>query len=141
MLVTFDFDSTLTKPTEESFPWDSETFWESDPENPNEKTLDILQAFVDEGHRVEIVTTRDHTNSEEVFGFINKHSLPVRDVHFTDGDDKLETLEELGSDMHFDDEIKELERLREAEIKTRLVPHPHDLESNSDKVNQFERAF
>lgn len=141
MLVTFDFDSTLTTPVKESFPWGSETFWEADVDTPNEKVLDILQAFVDEGHRVEIVTTRDRTNSEEVFGFINKHSLPVRDVHFTDGDDKLETLEELGSDMHFDDDMRELERLREAETKTKLVPHPHDLESNSDKVNQFERAF
>jgi hypothetical protein len=141
MLVTFDFDSTLTTPVKESFPWDSETFWEADADVPNEKVLDILQAFVDEGHRVEIVTTRDRTNSKEVFDFIHEHSLPVRDVHFTGGGDKRETLLELGSDLHFDDSLHDLNLLEDTDVKTKIVPHPHDEETRPDEVNQFDKAI
>jgi hypothetical protein len=141
MLVTFDFDSTLTTPVKESLPWDSETFWEPDADVPNEKVLDILQAFVDEGHRVEIVTTRDRTNSKEVFDFIHEHSLPVRDVHFTGGDDKRETLLELGSDLHFDDSLHDLNLLEDTDVKTKIVPHPHDEETRPDEVNQFDKAI
>lgn len=138
MTVTFDFDATLTKVVEESFPWDSATFWEASPEQANEKVLDILRAFASDGHRVEVVTTRDRTNADEVFDFINDHSLPVQDVHFTCGEDKLPTLRELGSKIHFDDSLEELERLSESGIKGRLVPHPHDKEAHSDRVERFE---
>ena len=138
MIVTFDFDATLTKVVEESFEWDSETFWTPDPKTPNEKVLDNLRALVSEGHEIHVVTTRNRSKCEEVFGFINEHSLPVRDVHFTGGDDKLPTLQELGSALHFDDSLEELERLAESDIKGRLVPHPHDKEAHSDKIQKFE---
>ena len=141
MLVTFDFDSTLTTPVKESLPWGSETFWEADTSVPNEKVLDILQAFVDEGHRVEVVTTRDRTNSEEVFEFINEHSLPVRDIHFTGRNDKRETLLELESDLHFDDSLRDLRLLEDTDVKTKIVPHPHDEETRPDEVEKFDRAF
>jgi hypothetical protein len=140
MTVTFDFDSTLTKPVKQSFAWQDTGFWETSTQ-PCEKVLDILQAFVDDGHRVEIVTTRDRTNSEEVFDFINEHSLPVRDVHFTGGDDKRETLLELGSGLHFDDSLRDLKLLEDTDVKTKIVPHPHDEENRTEEVNQFDRAF
>jgi len=137
MLVTFDFDSTLTKPVKESFAWQDTTFWESSTQ-PREDILELVRSFASQGHTVHVVTTRDRRNCEEVFEFIDEHSLPVRDVHFTNGEDKLPTLQELGSDLHFDDDMNELERLREAEIDHRLVPHPHDKEAHSDKIEQFE---
>ena len=141
VLVTFDFDATLTKPVKESFAWQDSEFWKTDVDTPNEKVLDILQAFVDDGHRVEIVTTRDRTNSGEVFSFINEHSLPVRDVHFTGGDDKRETLLELGSDLHFDDSLHDLKLLEDTGVKTKIVPHPHDEKTRPDEVNQFDKAI
>lgn len=137
MLVTFDFDATLTKPVKESFAWQDTSFWETSTK-PREDVLELLRSFSEQGHEVRVVTTRDHVNSEEVFEFIKEHSLPVREVHFTNGDDKLPTLEELGSDLHFDDSLSELERLREAEIDHRLVVHPADKERHSDKIEQFE---
>lgn len=139
MLVTFDFDSTLTTPVKESLPWGDGTFWEANPDVPNEKVLDNVRALASDGHEVHVVTTRDRTNCEEVFDFINENSLPVRDVHFTCGDDKLPLLEELGSRLHFDDSLEELERLSESDqVKGRLVPHPHDKEAHSEQVERFE---
>ena len=140
MLVTFDFDATLTKPVKESFAWQDTTFWETSTQ-PREKILDILQAFVDEGHEVRVVTTRDNRNSMEVFDFIHEHSLPVRDVHFTNGDPKRETLLELGSDLHFDDSIRDLELLEDTDVKTKIVPHPSDEERRPEEVEQFDRAI
>ena len=138
MLATFDFDSTLTKPVKKELPFGDGAFWEANPDVPNEKVLDNLRALASDGHEVHVVTTRERSNCEEVFGFINEHSLPVRDVHFTGGDDKLPTLQELGSALHFDDSLEELERLAESDIKGRLVPHPHDKEAHSDKIQKFE---
>lgn len=140
MLVTFDFDSTLTKPVKESFEWQDTGFWETSTQ-PREKVLDILQAFVEDGHRVEIVTTRDSRNSMEVFDFIHEHSLPVCDVHFTNGDDKRETLLELGSGLHFDDSLRDLKLLEDTDVKTKIVPHPSDEERRPEEVEQFDRAF
>lgn len=140
MLVTFDFDSTLTKPVKESFAWQDSSFWESSLQ-PREKVLDILQCFVDQGHRVEVVTTRDRTSADEVFEFINEHSLPVRDVHFTQGEPKRETLLELESSLHFDDSLQDLELLEDTDVDSRIVPHPADVENHPDKVEHFEKAF
>jgi phosphoglycolate phosphatase-like HAD superfamily hydrolase len=138
MIVTSDFDSTLIKPVEENLPFGDGTFWKPDVETPNEKVLDILRELAADGHRIEVVTTRDRTNAEEVFDFINGHSLPIRDVHFTCGDEKLPTLQELGSSMHFDDSLEELERLADSDTKGKLVPHPHDKKNHLEQVRQFK---
>jgi len=47
------------------------------------------------------VTLRDHL--QEVHDFIKEHELPVVSVHATNGRDKIETLLDLESQIHFDD--------------------------------------
>jgi uncharacterized HAD superfamily protein len=136
MLVTFDFDSTLTRPVKESFAWQDTSFWDTSTE-PREDILERLREFASEGHEVHIVTTRDRTNSEEVVDFVNEHSLPVTGIHFTGGDDKLPTLQGLGSELHFDDDFNELKRLDKAGIDHRLVPHPHDQEHRPEELEGF----
>lgn len=138
MLVTFDFDSTLTKPIKKSFAGRNVEFWDSSTQ-PNENLLEKLQALSSEGHEIRVVTTRDSTSGEEVFDFIDKHSLPICDVHFTCGEDKLPLLEEIESNLHFDDSLEELERIAESKKVTgRLVPHPHDKNRHSDRIKRFK---
>lgn len=139
MLVSFDFDSTLTRPVKESAAWMESSFWESSTE-PRPEAVQRAKELAAEGHDVVVVTSRSKTNADEVFDFLNKHRLNVERVKFTDGDLKAETLSDLGVDVHFDDAFCELEALQGTETTGRLVPHPHDLDENPDRVAEFRKA-
>jgi hypothetical protein len=118
-IVTFDFDDTLTQ-----------TQWSHDEEcfifvGPNHKMCNILREHINDGDTVHIVTSRTGPtiNSD---GFILPHGQPsirtflqehlsdvlerLAGVHFTGGL-KRETLIELRSTKHFDDDSVELNNL------------------------------
>lgn len=139
MFVSFDFDSTLTKPVKETLGWGDDTFWASSNE-PQPETVHRAKELASEGHDVLIVTSRDATNATEVFDFVNEHRLDVVGVKFTGGDLKAETLSNLDVDVHFDDSFSELEAIEETNVDGRLVPHPHDVEENPEQVENFQTA-
>jgi len=129
MLVSFDFDDTLamTRPDEN---------WGSVNCGPNEPMIAALRAHHEAGDEVIIVTSR-HADGEFdcnrpkgwppvvfVGVFVAEHKLPVTAIHFTDGENKVVTLERLGVVKHFDDDEEELALLPD-HIEGVLAPiHP-----------------
>ena len=122
-LVTFDFDDTLTMPR-----WDEdEELWMSGTE-PNRKTISAMKKFASKGYEVKIVTSRHGTGNhkKDVATFAKKYNLPVKDIIFTNGKDKVHTLLRIGSALHYDDDLHELSLIKNKGIKTIHVVHPLD---------------
>ena len=122
-LVTFDFDDTLTMPK-----WDEEDeFWVGGTD-PNHKTISAMKKFAASGYDVKIVTSRHGTgkHKKDVAMFVKKHNLPVKDIVFTNGKWKADTLERIGSLLHYDDDTWEIARIKKKKIKTIQVVHPMD---------------
>jgi len=121
-LVTFDFDDTLTLPFK-----DKEGYWVSGGSVPNMETIATMKELGDRGHEIAIVTSRVFSNgSKERIGvFVMEHELPVeRDVVFTNGEWKADFLVEMGSVLHYDDDLEELSRIEAKGIAGVEVPHP-----------------
>lgn len=122
-LVTFDFDDTLTMPR-----WDEEEeLWMTGTE-PNKKTISAMKKFASKGYEVKIVTSRHGTGNhkKDVANFAKKHNLPVKDIIFTNGKWKADTLERLGSALHYDDDTEEISRIKSKGIKVIHIKHPLD---------------
>ena len=122
-IVTFDFDDTLTMPR-----WDEEEeLWMGGTE-PNKKTISAMKKFASNGYEVKIVTSRHGTGEHKktVATFVKKHNLPVKDIIFTNGKYKADTLERLKSVLHYDDDTEELSRIKSKKIKTIHIRHPLD---------------
>lgn len=134
MLVTFDFDDTLTEPEFD----EEDEIWVSGMD-PNAEALDRMRELAEAGHEIRIVTTRSEiAGGRFVFEFVEDHDLPVSGIHFTDGDLKADTLEELGSAAHFDDSVSELAEARSRGIQTVLVLHPWD-EDHTPETKHFRK--
>ena len=117
MLVTFDFDNTLTISR-----WDEEeeTFTHV---GPNLVMLQCLKAHLAMGNEVMIVTSRHEKNednppstfndSPRVRQFLEEQGIlqSISSIHFTNGDWKGPLLEALESSRHHDDDEEELSRL------------------------------
>jgi hypothetical protein len=132
MIVSFDFDNTLTKPT-----FNGE-FWRPSLD-PNPEVVLRAKEIASEGHDVIIVTSRSPSNLLEVHEFVVDNALNIQDVHATDNEWKVHKLEELGVYTHFDDDFEELERLQDSSVNGKLVVHPFDKEEHPDKIEQFDK--
>ena len=108
-IVTFDFDDTLTLPHYD----EEEELWTSGLE-PNKKTISALKKFASKGYEVKIVTSRHGTgkHKKDVATFAKKHNLPIKDIIFTNGKDKVHTLLRIGSVLHYDDDPHELSLIK-----------------------------
>ena len=122
-LVTFDFDDTLTLPHYD----EEEELWTTGLE-PNKKTISAMKKFASKGYEVKIVTSRHGTGNhkKDVANFAKKHNLPVKDIIFTNGKYKADTLERIGSVLHYDDDTEELSRIKSKGIKVIHIKHPLD---------------
>lgn len=122
-IVTFDFDDTLTLPHYD----EEEELWTSGLE-PNKKTISALKKFASKGYEVKIVTSRHGTgkHKKDVATFAKKHNLPIKDIIFTNGKYKADTLERIGSVLHYDDDTEEISRIKSKGIKTVYIKHPLD---------------
>ena len=122
-LVTFDFDDTLTMPY-----WSDEDGYWTSGSDPNKKTISAMKKFASKGYDVKIVTSRHGTGDHKrtIATFVKKHNLPVKDIIFTNGKWKADTLERLGSVLHYDDDTYEISRIKSKGIKTVHIPHPLD---------------
>ena len=122
-IVTFDFDDTLTLPHYD----EEEELWTSGLE-PNKKTISALKKFASNGYEVKIVTSRHGTgkHKKDVAMFTKKHNLPVKGIIFTNGKYKADTLERIGSVLHYDDDTEEISRIKSKGIKVIHIKHPLD---------------
>ena len=128
-IVTFDFDDTLTitRPDED---------WGIVEVGPNDKIISAMRGFISKGAKVYIVTSRypdrlgysvegapERSTPEQ---YVEKYGLNLAaDPIYTSGKLKAETLTQLGSKLHFDDDIEELQACEEAGIETIKVDVPH----------------
>jgi acid phosphatase class B len=106
--VTFDFDHTLM----------------FEVGGPNPEGVAKFREHAAAGDRVHVVTSRVTTLPQmvqEVHDFLKEHSLEAQSVKFTEGKDKLETLMEMGSELHFDDDDVEIEACQSAGIEAVLM--------------------
>ena len=120
-LVTFDFDDTLTMPR-----WDEEEeLWMGGTE-PNKKTISAMKKFASKGYEVKIVTSRHGTSDHKrtIATFVRKYGLPIKDIIFTNGKWKADTLDKIGSILHYDDDKEEITRIKAKGIKVVEIPHP-----------------
>ena len=123
---SFDYDETLIK-------------YKTDPEDPefstiydkpHEENIAKLRELAAAGETVYIVTSRSKRTGdrhpwdtapepEELVADLN---LPVKSIHYTNGDLKAETLLSLGVIEHWDDDEEEIAAAQEAGIKANFVP-------------------
>ena len=102
-LISFDFDSTLTKPFWDS---DNELWMTADPrdeDSPNWDNIALLLKFHQEGCDVIITTSRSEGERQGVVDFVKKYKLPVVEIVCTNGRDKGPILQQMGVERHHDD--------------------------------------
>lgn len=99
MKISFDFDSTLSRPD----------------------IQEVAKRFIDFGDDVHITTTRRdkidfiEIENSEVFEVAEKLGIPKENIHFTNMQDKEPFLN--GFDMHFDDDEYEIDLITRSKNK------------------------
>ena len=126
MIVSFDFDSTILKKE-----WDEEEGMEV-PVGLDPIAAELIEKERNAGNKVIIVTSR--YGPKPAFGRDNEdlfeiaYDLNIDDVYFTNGEDKVETLLDLGAIRHYDDDpheheaIKNHKAIKDEEAKIELPP-------------------
>jgi acid phosphatase class B len=114
-VVSFDFDSTIFH-----------TYWDEE-ENDfvrneatgeiegdlNEEIAGLIRSYSSKGWKVILVTSRTSGQMQEVEEFVAKHSLPLEEIHSTNGALKAPLLKELGAIIHYDDDDAEINAIRQ----------------------------
>jgi hypothetical protein len=133
MKISFDFDSTITRPewSRENETWDSTL-------HLNYPVVAEMRALHRRGHEIHIVTTRCHSNGGDVEDIVDLHDLPVESVTYTDGALKGETLAEMGVDVHFDDGLYERDDCQLHGVRCVVVAHPYDIERYRGRLRSAE---
>ncbi len=123
---SFDYDETLIK-------------YKTDPEDPefstiydkpHEENIAKLRELAAAGENVYFVTSRSKRTGDkypwdtapEPEELVADMNLPVKSIHYTNGDLKAETLLSLGVIEHWDDDEEEIAAAKEAGIKANFVP-------------------
>jgi len=89
MNISFDFDNTLQNPAVQL----------------------LAQGFIDDGHKVFIITSRlRRRENKDLFEVSKKLGKPL--IRFTNGDSKVSAIQQLQIDIHFEDCPVECEQLR-----------------------------
>jgi len=98
-IITVDFDDTL-KMTEDG--------------RPNPIVITKVKELKAEGAKVYIVTSRKDTrdNFLHIDDFLDSNDVSYDGIHLTNMKDKWYTVNELGSDMHFDDDDEEFKAIK-----------------------------
>ncbi len=126
MLVTFDFDDTLTHTLAT---WDEDDCLEdTEFAGPNLVMIQCLKACVENGHEVRVVTSRNESWTTDTHAKLESFGVLhlLAGVHHTNGQWKAEWMAQnnMAPIKHFDDDSEELARFPES-CTTVLVPlHP-----------------
>ena len=111
-VITFDFDNTIAMSHMDFSSGDVEYIFDG----YNEPIINLLKNYINDGHDVHIVTSRTEEKEgmfpdDTIEIHLNKlglsnYFLPDK-VHYTNGALKAQKLKELGSVLHYDDDIEE----------------------------------
>lgn len=107
-IVSFDFDDTL--------------YFEDRKQKENKKLIKLIKKYHKKGLEVIIVTARskyyDKVIGEiSVIDFVKSHKIPITKIYFTNGKLKGPILKKIGSILHFDNDLDEVESCKKANIK------------------------
>jgi hypothetical protein len=107
MIVTFDFDFTL------------KLFSKDTKNKPNNVILKKFLIHMNQNDIIHIVTSRisSKQNIKEIEEFLYFHRLKVSSINFTDHQLKVDTLKQLKSDLHYDDDTAEIDACERNNIK------------------------
>lgn len=125
MIVSFDFDDTILNYTENKD-------GEKEPNGIDPVVRELIAKEREEGNDVIIVTAR--YGPQPAFGKDNDdliaiaNELGIEDVYFTNGEDKAETLLDLGVARHYDNDQAELDAIE------KRVPHCTGIGKPFDKT-------
>jgi acid phosphatase class B len=89
--VSFDFDDTIT----------------------TEKGQNLAKERIKNGDSVYIVTRRHERDNKAVFKIADELGIPHDKVYFTNGHLKWETIKRLGIDIHYDNNLNEIQKINE----------------------------
>lgn len=89
--ISIDFDDTLSTP----------------------KGKELAIKLIDEGNDLHIVTRRNKNDSAEVYKVAEEVGIPKENIHFTGGELKYKTLQQIGVDSHIDNNPDELNAIKE----------------------------
>jgi len=108
-VATFDFDDTLR-------------FSDTETATP---IVQAMKDLISRGVEVYIVSSRrnDDENMEEIMAFVADNNLPLsqEEVYLTNFADKLPTLKELGSEMHFENDVEQVNTINDSEEKIKVM--------------------
>ena len=124
--VSFDFDDTIYM-----LNWlDEENDFERDAYNVpigrlNKKIAAKIKQYSQDGYLVYVITSRYDIWKEDTETFLKDNDLLqyIENVIFTNGAWKANTCKRMGVSVHYDDDIKELKRLRYKNIVPVRVKH------------------
>jgi len=130
-IISFDFDSTITKPyfNEEEEIWEEKGY--------RDEIVDLMRQEVSNGNKVIIVTSRLERYSQEVYNAVEELNLPVSGVYFTNSEDKGPTLQRLNVSVHYDDDEVEIQSAEEHGVKAVRVWHPFDLQEKEEEKQEL----
>jgi hydroxymethylpyrimidine pyrophosphatase-like HAD family hydrolase len=119
-IASFDFDNTIF-----ILDWDTENgyykFDPKDPETPtghiNQSIINLINQYNSQGWKTICVTSRSPNSSKQVYQVIQENNIPITDIYFTNGQDKIFKLKELGVSKHYDDDPMEIKYLENSGIE------------------------
>lgn len=119
-IVSFDFDNTIF-----ILDWDEENqyykFDPSDQETPtghiNQSIVNLINQYNSQGWKTICVTSRSPNEGKQVNKVIMDNSLPITEIYFTNGQNKVSKLKELGVSKHYDDDPVEIQYLKNSGIE------------------------
>lgn len=65
-----------------------------------------------QGHIVYIVTARQKRDGEDVYATAKELGIPRTRVYFTEGADKWKTIKHIGIQMHYDNNVEQVDKIR-----------------------------
>ena len=79
-----------------------------------EQGMALARRKITEGHRVYIITARnEETMSAPVYKIARELDIPRLRVYFTNGEDKWKTIQRLGIELHYDNNVEQLTKIKE----------------------------
>jgi hypothetical protein len=135
-LITFDFDDTLFSFSEEKVGM----LWAAtEVLVPIQKIHDLLWEKHEEGYIIDIVTSRETWDMQEVRDYVEEYELPIRNTECTRGRLKSPVLKAIGSTLHIDDLLSVAIDCRMNDIPVLLVDDGRH--KNNTTAEEFDRIF
>jgi len=136
LVISTDFDDTLFSLSEEKVGM----LWAaSEVLQPIQKIHDLLWEKHKEGYTIDIVTSRDSYDMDEVWSYVKAYDLPIRHAECTRGKCKTPVLKGIGSTLHIDDMLSVVIDAELNGIPCLLVDDGRH--RNNTTADQFDKIF